>query len=323
MIDILVNIAWAVGIAFAITLVFATLAAFAGRLGEQKWGPRWGVAFGVGLGYVAGHAVVREWHAAGQPKATWLALKTWYREGGAFPLFSLESHDWLVWLVSGAAILGILDGTWPAPRWARWQNRLLLCGLMVWLLLNSQVDPLWTPWQAIRWMLALGLGAFALWTFLDIRAERLGPSMPIVILVPVTGICVGQVGGSLLYFGLSAVLAAIVGAIWIVSWFSPRLNLARGAVPALSLAYGGLILVEVYFADLPKSSGITFAIAPLASLVDRVGFVKRLGRTDADGNLTPQGAKISLCRVAAVLIPTVVATILAVMSWPKDALGSS
>lgn len=299
-------IAWGVGIAFVTALIFSALSAFLGRSGESPSGPRWGAALGVGFGYILGHAAMSEWHAGDRPADTWRDLQTWTREGGAFPLFAGNGWDWLPWIAAAATLIGVLDGAWPTPRWSRWQNRLLLAILLMGLVFRPLIGGAWTVGQGAAWMIGLGVATFALTTVLDIRAERLGPAMPLVLLVPAVGMSVAQhFSHSYVFAVLSAALAATTGAVWVVSWFNARMNLARATIPIYATVYAGLAFGGMFYASLPWISAAALAIAPLASFIDRVG-PWRMARSE-DGEPGRGDWKTSIARLMAMLVPIGVA----------------
>ena len=309
-------IAWGVGVAFVTSLVFAAIGAFVGRSGESKSGPRWGSALGIGLGYILGHAAMSEWHSGDRLAETWRALQTWTREGGAFPLFAGNGWDWLPWIAVAATLLGVLDGTWPAPRWSRWQNRLLLSVLLMWLVFSPLVGGRWAAGEGAAWMIGLGVATFSLATVLDVRASRLGPAMPLVLMVPAIGMAAAQgLSHSYIFAVLSGALAATAGGLWVVSWFSPRMSLARAAIPVYAIVYAGLAFGGMFYAELPKGSALALTVAPLASFIDRVG-PWRIG-SDEDGEPMRGDWKTSLARVAAMLVPIGVAVGLALMQGVK------
>ena len=182
----------------------------------------------------------------------------------------------------------------------------------MWLVFGPLVGGMWTAGQGAAWMIGLGAATFALATVLDIRAARLGPAMPLVLMVPAIGMSAAQhFAHSYIFAILSGALAATTGALWVVSWFSPRMNLARATIPIYAVVYAGLAFGGMFYAELPKASGLALAVAPLASFIDRVG-PWRIGR-DEDGEPTRGDWKTSLARVMAMLVPIGVAVGLALM----------
>lgn len=298
------------GIAAAVVIAsaFAALAAFLARKGEAQAGPRWGLTMGLGLGYVAGHAAVREWLNAPRLREAWAALEAWSAEGGGFPAFPGDVTDWLPWLASAATVFGVLDGWKPSPWWAKWENRLLLTGLTLWLLLAPLFGGTWEPGQGVRWLLGLGLGMLAMWSVLDARAEPLGGSMPLVLLVMAIALAVSLgLSGSFVFGALGGVLAATLGGAWLVSWAAPRMTLSRGAIPLFVVLYSGLVLCGLFYAELPKISGLALALAPLASFADRIGPVSRLSK-----------GRVASIRTAALLVPLAVAVGMAIAMRPAE-----
>jgi len=59
-------------------------------------------------------------------------------------------------------------------------------------------------------------------------------------------------------------LAAAVGAAFVVALWQPRLNLAIGAIPVYMLVYAGLILCSHFFSELPGLHAVLLALAPVA-----------------------------------------------------------
>src|SRR5262249_11546466 len=157
-------------------------AAWFGRRGESPASSKWGAAIGLGLGYAIAHAAIREWLTRARLSEADAAFKTWWAEGGSFPLLPLDVVDWLPSLAVLAVLLGLLDGWRPSPSWARWENYLLLTALTLWLVVSPFAGS-WDFAQSVRWFAGLGLAMFACWSLLDARADRLGRSMPMVLLL--------------------------------------------------------------------------------------------------------------------------------------------
>lgn len=271
------HLALGVSIAALAAGIAASLAAWTGRGGESPSGPRWGAALGLGVGVLLAHETVREVWEETNPGQAWEALRLWTKDGGAFPLSAGNAIHGLPWVVAAALLVGLLDADRPAPRWARWENRALLLALLFWMILGPLVGGLLEPLPAARWMIGLGVGLFAWWTLLDIQAERIGPGMPLVLLVTAAALPPVMIfsHGAMLAM-LSVAFAVVLGTLWVVSWANCRMNLARGAVPIFAVNFSGLILYGIFYNDLAKPSALLLGLAPLASSVDRIGPVGRM-----------------------------------------------
>jgi hypothetical protein len=283
----LIGLAWSATTA-AVVLVASGLI---GRLARGRPGGRWGPALALGTSYALGHAAIQGWIAA--------------HERPPFP--PLDAPDWLPWLALAAMGLGLLEVAWPGPAWSRWENRLLLTGGMLWLLLNSQFQARWaTNAEGVRWLVGLGAGVLAFWGVLEALADRLGGALPLPLLIQAGGTAaVELLSGSLAQAEFAAVLAAALGLTWVASWFGPALSLSRGAVPVVAVALSGLILSGYFFAFVPAASALLLAAAPLALYVDRIGPIRRLSPW-----------KASLVRALTILVPVAAAVAVAFAKAP-------
>lgn len=300
-----IGIAAAVGIA----LIVSALAAFLGRGGDAPTGPRWGLAIGLALGYGVGHAFVREWLKGPRLQEAWSALKVWKFGEGEFPLFPSGMVDWIPWLAGAALIIGVLDGIQPVPGWAKWENRLFLTVLTLGLLLPLFLNGTWEFVQGAKWAGGLGLAVLAFWAVIDARATRIGASMPLILLLMAIALSISQTvsGLSIKMGSLGGVLSGALGGIWVVSWMSPRIALARAAVPVFVVIYAGSIFCGVFYHELPMASAIALALAPMATLVDRIGPVTRLSPW-----------KVAAIRTAALIVPLGVAVAVAYANRPPE-----
>jgi hypothetical protein len=266
-------------------VVTAVAALFARRSGRS-----WGVPLGLGLGYALGHAAVYGWLPPNRPP---------------FPPF--EVFDWLPWLALAAMLLGFFEVLAPTPAWARWENRLLLTAVAVWVLLGPLVGGMWADWgQATPWLAGIGLGIVILWAVVESHAARLGRSLILPLIVLAGGTSAAMLlGHSLKLAELSAVLAASLGACWIVAFGWPALTLARGGVPVFVAVLAGLLLCGHFYSELPAAPAVLLAAAPLTLWIDRIGPLRRLRPWQA-----------ALVRVVAVLVPVGAAIAITVMQAP-------
>ena len=264
----------AAGVAIAALAAFAltALAAFLARGGESPSGPRWGSALGLGIGVMIGLEAVREALTEERPEQILEMFRAWWTAGDSFPLWAGDATRNLPWVVLAATLVGVWDGDFPTPRWARWENRALLIVLLLWLVIVPQWGGSLEPWIAARWMIGLGVGLLAWWTILDARAERLGASMPLVLLLPAAALPAAQLlARSATLAACSGAFAAVMGGVWLATRIAGRTNLARGAVPIYAVTFAGLILHGRFYSEIPNGAALAFALAPLASLVDRFG----------------------------------------------------
>ena len=293
----LIFLAEGFAIASLLALVFTALAAWIGRRGESPSGPRWGVTLGLGLGALLAHEVVREAFTGERPRQVLEMLRLWAKDGGAFPLFAGDAHHWLPWVVLAATIVGLFDGDRPAPRWARWENRALLIGLLLWFVIGPLVGGSLSVKAGTIWLIGLGAGLLTWWSILDARAERLGPAMPLVLHIPAAALPAAlHWSDAAILSALAAGFAAVLGAVWVASWVNRRMNLARGAVPIFATSFAGLVLCGMFYNDMAKPAVALLAIAPLISFVDRIGPVARLSPW-----------KVAAVRIVAVAMPVVAA----------------
>ncbi len=251
--SLLIPILIACGISAGVCLVVATLArVFGGPEGRAVAF----LPFALAIGYAAGHA--------------W--LRGWVRPA-LVPIPPIDAYDWIPWLALAAMILGGLDSVRPCPGWARWENRLLLTALTLWLLLRPLLEGTWSTQEAAQWMSGLGLLALAVWGVLDFQAKRLGRKavLPLIVWTSATALCM-QFCHITTLAQLGFVLVAGLAGFWIVSLWWPGLTLARGAVPVLLVVVNGLILFGRFYAypELPVPTAIGLAIAPLSLAVDSV-----------------------------------------------------
>ncbi len=297
-----------IGAAVLIAFLISGFSALIARRNPTGGRPGWGIALGVGLAYLAGHAFVHEWVQAARFEDLRKAFQVWDGQASGFPLFPGDAVDWLPWVAGLAMVCGLLDSTWPAPRWTRWENGLLLVSLTLWLILSPLFGGTWEPLQGLRWMLGLGVGMMAFWRLLEARAGTLGRSMPLVLMLISTALslCLA-LSGSLLYGGLGGVVAAMCGGLWWVSWFDRGMSLARPAIPNFVVVFAGLTLCGVFYSELPRASAVILAIAPLVTFVDRLPVVTRLG-----------GWKASAIRSVVLLLPLAGAVAWTFSSRPEE-----
>jgi hypothetical protein len=243
------------GAAFGVLAALVSLAiswAIGRRSRYGSW-LHWGPALALGAGYMVFHTVIAR---------------------PAFP--PVEVTDRVPWIVLAASALGLLESAFPGPAWTRWENRMIVSALTLGLILGPVLanEPEW-DWRRLGGLLILVL---ACWANLEALASRagaawLGPSL--------MAVCASAAGALLLSghfmgFQLAGGLAVVVGAVWLASLLIPGLSWSRGAIPILTTAMAGLLLIGNTYASLPTTSGFLLAIAPVAAWIGRIGPSRRL-----------------------------------------------
>jgi hypothetical protein len=222
--------------------------------------------------------------------------------------FPLEAWGWVHVFALAALGVGLVESAWPPPTLARWVIRLLVARALVGLILRPLVpDTFEVGAAAVRWG-GLDLAILIVWGGLEGLADRLrGPALPLSLGLVGLGIAVGLVmSGSLRLGQLGLTVAAVLAGVSSASVFARELSLARGPLAVLVIVWAALLLNGTFYADLPESSVILFAVAPLAGWVGQIGPLRRRG-----------GWLQTLAMVLAVAVPAGLAVGLAVWSSPS------
>jgi hypothetical protein len=245
---------------------------------------RWGGAVGLGSAYAAGH-----WGIFGWP-----------------PFPAIEATQWIVYVVLVAAALGLLESRIELTTAPRWTLRVALVSASLWLWLRPLVDYAWEPVQAVTRLVLLGLLALAFWAELELVSPRLarGSSWLVLLLVSIGSALALALSGSLALGQLAGVLCAGLGAGFVAALL-PGGRRAEG-LPVVAVALAGLWLVGHFYSELPATSALLLAAAPLAALA--------LPQRTLTGR---SAALIPALRVAAVLLPIAAAVALAHLASPE------
>jgi hypothetical protein len=255
------------------------------RTGLACGGRGW-VALALGLAYIAGHC------------------------GLAWPAWPpLDVQDRLPFLALAATVLGLLESRWPGPAWTRWENRILATGMLLFFVMVPGMGENWGTKEGNLRLAAWGVSLLASSANLDALAARLSGAR---IVLPAMVVAAGAaaallVSGSAVLGQLAGVLAAALGACWVVSWWKPPLSLARGGTAVLIVVLGALVLEGNVFSQLPAASAMLLACAPGAVWLGRVGPLRRLA-----------GAKATILAAALAAVPVGLALGLALRAAPSD-----
>jgi hypothetical protein len=276
-------------------LVAAGICGFALFLGKER--ARSVLApLAVGIAYFAGHCFIAGW--------------------AKFP--PADTTNWLPYFAMAAAVFGALcallrEGR-ASARPGREESRpskisylrvvlfaLVSAGALR-LLLKPKFQYGWSLSQAWVWVAGLVLATVLLATILEALARR--PETAVELPVFLAVICAGTFGalmlsGSMLLGQFAAVLAgAILGS---MVFAARKVALGPGIVPVYSLLVAALLMSGYFFADLPATSAVLLAIAPIFALspIGRPSKLLGLG-----------------IRTALVSIPVIIALIMAFHASP-------
>jgi hypothetical protein len=200
----------------------------------------------LGLGYFCGHFLITGWT----------------------PFPPTDTTNWLPYFGLAAAGLGIFWGAFPEKGVARVSLLALLAAGALRLLLEPKFRHGWTTGQGWIWVICLGFGVALLGILLSalIRHSSITTEFPLVVLLIGTGTSVAlMLSGSFLLGQFGAVFT---GAIFGALIFALRRPVAMEAIaPAISVLLGLLLVSGYFFAELPGSSAILLAGAPVLALI--------------------------------------------------------
>lgn len=237
-------------------------------------------ALAVGVAYLAGHLIIAGWTA--------------------FP--PTDTTNWLPYFALAAAALGAFCAVLPVTAWARVVIFALVSTGALRLLLKPRFQYGWSPGEGWAWVAALGCAIVLLAIVLDALVRRPGTAveMPIFLLI-VSGGTSGalMLSGSMLLGQFAMVLAAAVFGALVFA--ARKVALGRGIVPVFSLLVSALLVSGYFFAELPATSAVLLAFAPVLALVD-IGMANRLLALGS--------------RAALVSVPVALALVLAFRSSP-------
>ncbi|MBI1923763.1 hypothetical protein HYR99_05885 [Candidatus Poribacteria bacterium] len=260
------------------------------RRDAQNTGGAWAGGLALGAGYIVGHAGVIGWP----------------------PFPPVEATQWLVYLAIAASAVGLLEARWGRSTWVRWGVRLLLLGMTLWLLLRPMLKHNWGPGEAVAWLAGLGIALLLFWGGLDALVKRLsGVSLPLTLLIVAAGgsVVLG-LSGSLLLGQLEGALAAALGVSLVVAWWRPAMSLARSALPVVTVLLAGLWMAGYFYAQVPAASALLLAVAPMAAWVGQIPSMRRAAPW-----------QVNLARAAGVLIPVLLAVLLAISASSSNGYG--
>jgi hypothetical protein len=144
------------------------------------------------------------------------------------------------------------------------------------LLLKPRFQYGWSPGEGWAWVAGLGCAIVLLAIVLDALARRPGTAveMPIFLLIVSAGTSGAlMLSGSMLLGQFAMVLAAAVFGVLVFA--AGKVAPGRGIVPVFSLLVSALLVSGYFFAELPVTSAVLLAFAPIPALID-IGITNKL-----------------------------------------------
>lgn len=280
------------------------------------------VIFGAAVPALVGLVILlaawRPWRAAGSaPRGLdWggpLALCAGFLAGyaGIFsrpPFPPLDSVDWLFYLTIPLAVAALAVNTKDRALWLV-GIAVIMEGLSSGLLTLPLWQHTWSPVQGAAWV--GGLEPLAAVTVLVLSAvARQSKGLPLPVAYLVLG---GLAALTLLLSGsqklgqLGGALAAALGPVLLLAWWSGRPFLSRGASLTLAILYLGLLAAGHFYASLTPLNGALLAAAPLAAGVGLLPPLRRLRPLFTEA-----------LQALSVLAPAIVAVALAAIEFRKN-----
>jgi hypothetical protein len=250
--QILPGVIAAMLIAGGLSMIAARLAALSGREKNSAWL----YTAALTLAYAGGHALT-----AGVP---------------AVP--PADATLWLFYFAFITAFIGAIDSTVRnVPDWLRGIVWLLVFVGLMRLLLQPKFQYGWSHEEGMLWWIASAIGVFFLaWCFEKVEQRgtlRLLSPLVATIVSGGTGVAL-MLSGSLLLGQLALVLAGATGALTVAAWLLEELPF-KGAAPTLAVLLSGLWMSGYLYAELPATSVVCLAIAPVFALSIAAGINKR------------------------------------------------
>jgi hypothetical protein len=260
-------------------------------------GSRW-AAPGAALALAAG-TIIGNWYQQEEPALPWLPK-------GLPGNPEVARWHWLLWLGLAALVLGVLLRLPQVPALVRWLVMAAAAGFATWLLVPPDLLPEDLREKAAWLVAACAAVVFVEWALLEHLGER----------SPGGGIPLGL---ALTFFAAAAVLiyadtarfmdvALILGASLFGIAVAARQQADAGAVaPGVAVLLPGLLLNGKYttFSEVPLTSFLLVALAPLALLPTLLPPFHRW-----------EGIRRILLQLTFILIPLIVAVVLAMQTGP-------
>jgi hypothetical protein len=208
--------------------------------------PRFALPLAVILGYLSGHLALR-----GLPNFPPSRVFDY------FPYFALIAALWLG-----------LETLWSKNPIARWSLRLLVLLALFFYMLRRIIQNSWQVWESVVWLAGILLVLLLVWWVLEHLSQGERPLLPpvpwliaLVILIIGSSIALATTG-SVVLGQLGGVLAASVGVLMVLSWFT-KVEGTTHLATAFIFLQGTLWLGGAVFSKLPVVSGVILGLSPL------------------------------------------------------------
>ena len=170
---------------------------------------------------------------------------------------------WLVFIAIASIVISLIETALPRTVLIRFILWLPIVIAGVWVL-TSTPRGTWKGTDYFLWSGFILAGTWLLLALEPIAERRPGASIPLALWLWCAGIA-GSLAmtGSILYGHLAGILAAAMGAGLVAAWIKPSISFARGSVATLTTLALAFLICGYFYSDLPTSSALILAAAPL------------------------------------------------------------
>ena len=218
----------------------------AGRLWRRPAAPTlvWGGSLAVALSFFSGHVALM-----GRP-----------------PFPPVTAIHTLVYGSLLAGVIGIGETVWRFHWALRWTIRAVLAGGATWWQFKTLAEHSWTTAQTWGWLITITFTVCAMWDALDTFAHRnIRIATPLVLWLFACATSVALVFGASAMMGqLASCVAAMCGAAIVLTLWSGRFPLDRGAAGLYAFITTGLLWQGYFYAELPLLSTAMLVATPVA-----------------------------------------------------------
>jgi hypothetical protein len=218
----------------------------------------WGGALGLAVGYAIGHSMI----------------------AGKTPAFPPQDaiNDWIPYMGLIAMFYGLLEAFWKMPLALRYLLRGVIIGTALWFLLNPLIQGTWSVGVGVGWIVGLGLVWLLFWSGLESLAERSqGASLPIALWILAAGSALVLLfSDSALLGKLSGVVAGMLGAVIVLTFWNHSISLTRGGMAVLTCLLWTLWVDGFAYANLSLGNLGLLALTPMFMWVGQLRVIREL-----------------------------------------------